>query len=65
MNLDFISNNTSSVLNRLLREKFLDRFTLVGGTALSIQIEHRLSEDLDFIFEGEYLDLFIGVLRIE
>ncbi|MBA4408530.1 MAG: hypothetical protein C0397_03800 [Odoribacter sp.] len=32
---------------------FIQKFTLVGGTALSLQIGHRQSEDLDFIYDGE------------
>jgi hypothetical protein len=34
---------------RLLRDaSLLDRFYLAGGTALALQIGHRLSQDLDF-----------------
>jgi predicted nucleotidyltransferase component of viral defense system len=40
-------------------EPFLDKFVLVGGTALALQIGHRKSVDLDFFtpdtFEPEYL----------
>ena len=53
---DFISDKTRNVLEKLSIEKFIDKFTLVGGTALSVLIEHRLSEDLDFILDGEHLD---------
>lgn len=55
-NLDFISDNTRAVLERLSTEKYIDKFTLVGGTALSLQILHRLSEDLDFMLDGKFLD---------
>jgi predicted nucleotidyltransferase component of viral defense system len=55
-NLDFITDNTRTVLEKLSKEKFIDKFTLVGGTALSLQILHRLSEDLDFMLDGELLD---------
>jgi len=34
------------------QKKFLQQFVLVGGTALSIHIKHRLSEDLDFFKNG-------------
>ena len=54
--LDFISDKTRNVLEKISIEKFIEKFTLVGGTALSVQIEHRLSEDLDFMFDGEILD---------
>ena len=33
---------------RLSTEPLLDQFLLVGGTALSLYLNHRLSEDLDF-----------------
>jgi len=54
--LDFISDKTRNVLEKISSEKFIDKFTLVGETALSVQIEHRLSEDLDFMLDGEFLD---------
>jgi hypothetical protein len=31
-------------------------YTLVGGTALALRLEHRVSEDLDFAMEGAALD---------
>lgn len=34
----------------------LERYTLVGGTALALQLEHRLSQDLDFAQERAPLD---------
>jgi predicted nucleotidyltransferase component of viral defense system len=36
---------------------FAKDYTLVGGTALSLQIKHRLSEDLNLIYDGETLNL--------
>ena len=44
--------NTLAVFNQLSNSKFIKNYTLIGGTALSIQIHHRLSEDLDFILDG-------------
>jgi len=35
---------------------YINRWTLVGGTALSIYYHHRLSEDLDFFIEKSTLD---------
>jgi len=55
LDLKFISEKTRNVFNKLAEEKFLNDYTLVGGTALSLQIKHRLSEDLDFIFDGNFL----------
>lgn len=30
-------------------------FTLIGGTALTLHLDHRISEDLDFIWVGDML----------
>jgi hypothetical protein len=35
---------------------YIGNWTLVGGTALSIHLQHRLSEDLDFFIEKSTLD---------
>ena len=56
MNLENISEKTGIVFAKLAEEKFLNEYTLVGGTALSLQIGHRLSEDLDFIYFGNILN---------
>lgn len=56
MNTENISENTGKVFNQLAEDNFLNEYTLVGGTALSLQINHRLSEDLDFIYFGKILD---------
>lgn len=34
----------------------IEPFTLVGGTALALRLQHRLSEDLDFAMEGPTLN---------
>lgn len=39
---------TEALAIRLSDEPLLEQFLLVGGTALSIYLKHRLSEDLDF-----------------
>lgn len=39
---------TEALAKRIANESILDQFLLVGGTALSLHLEHRLSEDLDF-----------------
>jgi hypothetical protein len=55
IDLKFISSDTRTVFEKLASKKFISKFTLVGGTALSLQIGHRLSVDLDFVFDGETL----------
>lgn len=53
----FMPVNTGKVYKQLEAHKFITDFVLVGGTALSMQIKHRHSEDLDFIFDGEELNI--------
>lgn len=42
-----VSPTTLELLNKLIAEPLLKDFFLVGGTALSLQIGHRMSIDLD------------------
>jgi predicted nucleotidyltransferase component of viral defense system len=54
-----VEANTLELLIRLQSESFLSNFVLVGETALSLQIGHRKSIDLDFFtivdFESSFL----------
>jgi len=43
-----LSYDTEQVFNSIKRFEIFKDYLLVGGTALSVQINHRLSEDLDF-----------------
>lgn len=43
-----VSDATWELLTKLMLNPALDNFVLVGGTALSLQIGHRISIDLDF-----------------
>ena len=43
-----ISTQTLELLKRIMADQQFDHFTLVGGTALSLLIGHRISIDLDF-----------------
>lgn len=56
MNLENISEKTRIVFELLSEQKFMNKFTLVGGTALSLHLGHRLSEDLDFMYDGKFLE---------
>lgn len=56
IDLTFMPGKTYTVFNKLAESGFISNYTLVGGTALALQINHRLSEDLDFIFDGEKLN---------
>ncbi|MCK4662492.1 MAG: nucleotidyl transferase AbiEii/AbiGii toxin family protein [Bacteroidales bacterium] len=59
IDLSYIPKSAKKVLENLSNTSFIRNYTLVGGTALSLQIKHRLSEDLDFIFDGETLNINI------
>ena len=51
-----IKDNTLELLKKLQREETLSTTRLVGGTALALQIGHRISVDLD-LFSKEPLDI--------
>ena len=53
---DSLPDATRQVFEHLAANVLLDNFTLIGGTALALQIGHRRSEDLDFWTMGESLD---------
>lgn len=42
------------ILLQLMQSKIFDDFRLVGGTALSLQIGHRESIDIDLFSDAEY-----------
>lgn len=52
MNDQSLPPATRAVWRRFENEEALRGFILVGGTALSLRIGHRVSEDLDFAFLG-------------
>lgn len=49
-----VSESTLELLIKLMREDFLKNFFLVGGTALALQIGHRISIDIDLFSETEF-----------
>jgi hypothetical protein len=46
--LQGLSPQTSQIFEQVSRLKCIAGYTLIGGTALALQLRHRLSEDLDF-----------------
>jgi predicted nucleotidyltransferase component of viral defense system len=54
LHLNTVSNNLLQVLNTLMQMEELNPFRLVGGTALSLQLGHRLSVDLDLFTDKLY-----------
>ena len=56
-NFDCLLGKTRSVLDRLVQSApFLQDYSLVGGTALSLYFCHRKSEDLDFFTWDDRFD---------
>lgn len=49
-----IDASTLELLKRLMTDKRLEDFVLVGGTALSLQIGHRISVDLDLFVNHDF-----------
>lgn len=49
-----IDTSTLELLKRLMTDKRLEDFVLVGGTALSLQIGHRISVDLDLFVNHDF-----------
>jgi len=57
LKLEFMPEATQTNFARLKDDPRLAGFTLVGGTALALQIGHRISEDLDFNIFGQKLPI--------
>ena len=54
-----INPTTLELLKLLMQEKCLDDFNLVGGTALALQLGHRISIDLDLFSINEFDSKYI------
>ena len=56
-----IAKHTGTIIEKVSLLDCLDGWTLVGGTALAIQLDHRKSEDLDFMrwqpYRGERMEV--------
>lgn len=51
---NILPGNTEQILRRLRKTDLINNFYLTGGTALSLQIGHRESEDLDFFTQNDF-----------
>lgn len=60
MGLRPIDQNTFDLLEVLSSRKDLHSFALGGGTALALQLGHRISVDLDFLTESEFDSVGLG-----
>ncbi len=56
VNEELLPDNTRKVFSVVRDNLFMRSFILVGGTALALQIKHRMSEDLDFITDSSKLN---------
>lgn len=56
LKLDSLPEATRRLFDHLTANALLRDFTLIGGTALALQIGHRRSEDLDFWLPAERMD---------
>ncbi len=48
-----VSIDTENVLEKLSKSEIVKGYTLIGGTALSLSLGHRLSEDIDLCIWGK------------
>lgn len=62
-----IAKHTEAIIGKVSQLECVKDWTLVGGTALAIQLDHRMSEDLDFMrwqsYKGERMDVDWPVIR--
>lgn len=70
MDIGKLPADTRRLWERLRLEPLLKGFVLIGGTALTMRIGHRISEDLDFAYLGRELPkkrlaLLVKMLRSE
>jgi hypothetical protein len=57
-----VSNSLKDILIRCMRMKEFNHFRLVGGTSLSLQLGHRMSEDIDLFSDIDYGKLDFKVI---
>jgi len=63
LNLQTVDILTFNLLKKIQADKDFNEFVLVGGTALALQIGHRISIDLDFFMHSALgIDNFIPLL---
>ncbi len=54
MYLNTVSDTLLQALQTMMASEVFDKFRLVGGTALSLQLGHRKSVDIDLFADAEY-----------
>jgi predicted nucleotidyltransferase component of viral defense system len=58
-----VSPLLKEILIDLMQEELFSPFRLVGGTALSLQIGHRMSVDIDLFTDADYGSIDFGKIR--
>ncbi|HEC65605.1 MAG TPA: hypothetical protein ENI23_09935 [bacterium] len=58
-----VSKRTYKLLQDITQNRYFKEFYLVGGTALALQIGHRVSEDLDFFSQDEFKSNIIKKIK--
>jgi hypothetical protein len=58
LKLDALATKTRPVYELMARQPALETFVLIGGTAMALQVGHRLSEDLDFWLPAQRMSPF-------
>ncbi len=59
INLDALAAKTRPVYELFAQQSALENFVLIGGTAMALQMAHRLSEDLDFWLPAERMSPYV------
>jgi hypothetical protein len=59
LKLDALAAKTRPVYELMAQQKALENFVLIGGTAMALQMAHRLSEDLDFWLPAERMSPYV------
>lgn len=54
MHWNTVSSPLEATLRQLMAEDCVNAFRLVGGTALSLHLGHRMSVDIDLFTDAEY-----------
>jgi hypothetical protein len=49
-----VDDSTLELLNKLMNDEVLNDFALVGGTALALQLGHRISVDIDLFSQKQF-----------
>lgn len=55
-----VEAGTLDLIKELIKDKELDSFNLVGGTALSLKLGHRMSVDIDLFTDRNFDSLHLS-----